>query len=84
MKFTLSWLKEHLETGKSLAEIADAMTMAGLEIEHIDNPADRLAAFTVAADDHAFVPHGNPSHTDAMAAHSTHAAAASSTRPVPA
>ena len=48
MKFTLSWLKEHLETDKSLAEIADAMTMAGLEIEHIDNPADRLAAFTVA------------------------------------
>ncbi|HCY55304.1 MAG TPA: phenylalanine--tRNA ligase subunit beta [Oceanicaulis sp.] len=48
MKFTLSWLKEHLETNKSLAEIADAMTMAGLEIEHIDNPADRLAAFTVA------------------------------------
>ncbi|WP_439632593.1 phenylalanine--tRNA ligase subunit beta [Glycocaulis sp.] len=48
MKFTLSWLKEHLETDKSLTDIADAMTMAGLEIEHIDNPADRLAAFTVA------------------------------------
>ncbi|MFC4725980.1 phenylalanine--tRNA ligase subunit beta [Glycocaulis abyssi] len=48
MKFTLSWLKEHLETDKTLTEIADAMTMAGLEIEHIDNPADRLAAFTVA------------------------------------
>ncbi|MCW5724630.1 MAG: phenylalanine--tRNA ligase subunit beta [Maricaulaceae bacterium] len=48
MKFTLSWLKEHLKTSATLAEIADAMTMAGLEIEHVENPADSLAAFTVA------------------------------------
>ncbi|MEE2565148.1 phenylalanine--tRNA ligase subunit beta [Hyphobacterium marinum] len=48
MKFTLSWLKEHLETDKSLDEIAEVMTMAGLEIEGIDNPGEALAAFTVA------------------------------------
>ena len=48
MKFTLSWLKEHLETTASTAEIVDAMTMAGLEVEHVENPADKLKAFTVA------------------------------------
>ena len=48
MKFTLSWLKEHLETDKSLAEITDAMTMAGLEIEGVEDPGEALAAFTVA------------------------------------
>ncbi|MDQ2859620.1 MAG: phenylalanine--tRNA ligase subunit beta [Pseudomonadota bacterium] len=48
MKFTLSWLKEHLETTASVAEVVEAMTMAGLEVEHVDDPAARLAAFTVA------------------------------------
>lgn len=48
MKFTLSWLKEHLETSASLAEIEHAMTMAGLEIEGIEDPAADLSAFTVA------------------------------------
>ncbi|HEY1880735.1 MAG TPA: phenylalanine--tRNA ligase subunit beta, partial [Caulobacteraceae bacterium] len=48
MKFTLSWLKEHLETTASLAEIVEAMTMAGLEVEAVEDPAARLAAFTVA------------------------------------
>lgn len=47
MKFPLSWLKYHLETEASLQEIADAMTMAGLEIEHIENPAEKFAEFTV-------------------------------------
>ncbi len=47
MKFPLSWLKYHLETDASLQEIADAMTMAGLEIEDIDNPAEKFAEFTV-------------------------------------
>lgn len=47
MKFPLSWLKYHLETDASLAEIADAMTMAGLEIEDIDNPAEKFGEFTV-------------------------------------
>jgi phenylalanyl-tRNA synthetase beta chain len=48
MKFTLSWLKDHLDTSLALDEIAEAMTMAGLEIEEIENPAAKLAAFTVA------------------------------------
>ncbi|TGY88898.1 phenylalanine--tRNA ligase subunit beta [Marinicauda algicola] len=48
MKFTLSWLKEHLDTDLSLAALADAMTMAGLEIEEIENPAEKLEDFSVA------------------------------------
>src|SRR4051812_1679224 len=48
MKFTLSWLKEHLETTASAAEIVDAMTMAGLEVEHVSDPSAKLKAFTVA------------------------------------
>ena len=48
MKFTLSWLKEHLDTQATVGEIVDAMTMAGLEVEHVSDPAARLAAFTVA------------------------------------
>ncbi|MBU1346078.1 MAG: phenylalanine--tRNA ligase subunit beta [Alphaproteobacteria bacterium] len=48
MKFTLSWLKDHLDTPASITEIADAMTMAGLEVEHVADPAAALAPFTVA------------------------------------
>ena len=48
MKFTLSWLKDHLDTNATVSEIVDAMTMAGLEVEHVENPAEKLAAFSVA------------------------------------
>ncbi len=48
MKFTLSWLQEHLETEAPLEEIITAMTMAGLEVEHVSDPRARLAAFSVA------------------------------------
>ena len=48
MKFTPSWLRDHLETEASVPEIVDAMTMAGLEVEHVEDPASRLAAFSVA------------------------------------
>jgi phenylalanyl-tRNA synthetase beta chain len=48
MKFTLSWLKDHLTTDASLEQILDAMTMAGLEVEHVDDPANKLKAFSVA------------------------------------
>ena len=48
MKFTLAWLKEHLETGASLEEIALALTRIGLEVEGIENPGARLADFRVA------------------------------------
>ncbi|CAN5224612.1 phenylalanine--tRNA ligase subunit beta [soil metagenome] len=48
MKFTLSWLKEHLTTDAGAQAVVDAMTMAGLEVEHVDDPAAKLAPFTVA------------------------------------
>ncbi len=48
MKFTLSWLKDHLDTEATLPEIADALTRIGLEVEGIDDPAAKLAGFTVA------------------------------------
>lgn len=48
MKFTLSWLKDHLETEATAAQVVAAMTMAGLEVEHVADPAAKLAAFTVA------------------------------------
>jgi phenylalanyl-tRNA synthetase beta chain len=48
MKFTLAWLKEHLETDRSLGEIADKLTMIGLEVERIDDKAKLLAPFVIA------------------------------------
>ena len=48
MKFTLSWLKEHLDTTAAVEQVVEAMTMAGLEVEHVENPAAKLAKFTVA------------------------------------
>jgi phenylalanyl-tRNA synthetase beta chain len=48
MKFTLSWLKEHLQTDASAAEVAETLTRIGLEVEGVDNPADKLAPFTIA------------------------------------
>jgi phenylalanyl-tRNA synthetase beta chain len=48
MKFTLSWLKEHLETDATLAEITEALTDLGLEVEGVEDRAARLAPFTLA------------------------------------
>lgn len=48
MKFSLTWLKDHLDTNASTADLAAAMNRIGLEVEGIDDPADRLAGFTVA------------------------------------
>ncbi len=48
MKFTLSWLKDHLQTDAALADIVEAMTMAGLEVEHVDDPAQKYKQFTAA------------------------------------
>ncbi|WP_371169567.1 phenylalanine--tRNA ligase subunit beta [Aliiroseovarius sp. 2305UL8-7] len=53
MKFTLSWLKDHLDTTASVDEIAEALTDLGLEVEEIINPLDRLGAFTLAKVTHA-------------------------------
>jgi len=48
MKFTLSWLREHLETAATLDEILRALTDIGLEVEGVENPAEKLAGFTIA------------------------------------
>ena len=48
MKFTLSWLKEHLDTDASLDEIADTLTLIGLEVEEVADPAEALENFRVA------------------------------------
>lgn len=48
MKFTLSWLKDHLETDASLAEIEARLTMLGLEVEGVVDPAAQLGGFIVA------------------------------------
>jgi phenylalanyl-tRNA synthetase beta chain len=48
MKFTLNWLKEHLETTASLDEVVEALTRVGLEVEGVENPGEKLAGFRVA------------------------------------
>ena len=47
MKFTLSWLKDHLETDASLDEIVERLTSIGLEVEHVDDKAG-LKPFVIA------------------------------------
>ena len=47
MKFTLSWLKDHLETEASVETIAETLTDLGLEVEGVENPASRLKDFTL-------------------------------------
>ena len=48
MKFTLDWLKDHLDTDLELTRICEGLVMCGLEVEGIENPADALRAFQVA------------------------------------
>ena len=48
MKFTLSWLKEHLETTATLQQIDETLTRIGLEVEEIINPAAALDNFVTA------------------------------------
>src|SRR5882757_6780030 len=48
MKFTLSWLEEHLETTAGLDAIVEALTRVGLEVEGVENPGEKLASFKVA------------------------------------
>ena len=47
MKFTFSWLKAHLDTTASVDDICAALTDLGLEVEGVENPAAKLAAFTI-------------------------------------
>src|SRR6201996_540052 len=48
MKFTLSWLRAHLQTEASLQRITDTLTQIGLELEGVENPGAALASFRVA------------------------------------
>ena len=49
MKFTFSWLKDHLDTSASLAEIVDTLTRVGLEVEGVEDPAAKYDGFVVAS-----------------------------------
>jgi phenylalanyl-tRNA synthetase beta chain len=48
MKFTFAWLKEHLDTDRPLPEIADKLTMIGLEVERIEDRGKLFAPFVIA------------------------------------
>ena len=48
MKFSLSWLKQHLDTEADAATVAETLTRIGLEVEEVSNPAESLAPFKVA------------------------------------
>ena len=47
MKFTLSWLKDHLDTAANVSQITDALVDLGLEVEGISDPAETLGAFRI-------------------------------------
>ena len=48
MKFTLGWLREHLDTKADIKVIESTLTNIGLEVESIEDRADELKPFTVA------------------------------------
>ena len=48
MKFALTWLKDYLETDATVAEICDGLNAIGLEVEGVEDPADKLAGFRIA------------------------------------
>src|ERR1700681_2874840 len=48
MKFTLSWLKQHLDTDSSLEAICDRLTAIGLEVESVADRKKELAPFIIA------------------------------------
>jgi phenylalanyl-tRNA synthetase beta chain len=48
MKFSLSWLKDHLDTGADAATVAETLTRIGLEVEGVENPAEALKPFRIA------------------------------------
>jgi phenylalanyl-tRNA synthetase beta chain len=48
MKFSLTWLKDYLETDATVAEICDGLNAIGLEVEGVEDPADKLAGFRIA------------------------------------
>lgn len=48
MKFSFSWLKDHLDTSASAADIAAKLSAIGLELEGLEDPAARLTGFRIA------------------------------------
>lgn len=48
MKFSLTWLKDYLDTTASVSEICDALNAIGLEVEGVEDPAEKLAGFRIA------------------------------------
>jgi len=48
MKFTIDWLKDHLETKATTDEIVETLTMIGLEVEEVEDQAKALSDFTIA------------------------------------
>src|SRR4029079_11196608 len=48
MKFTLSLLKDHLDTNASIDELATSLSAIGLEVESVEDPAKALGGFTIA------------------------------------
>jgi len=48
MKFSLSWLKQHLATEADAATVAETLTRIGLEVEGVVNPAEALKPFRIA------------------------------------
>ena len=48
MRFTLGWLKDHLETDATIDEIATTLTAIGLEVDAVEDRGAALAVFTVA------------------------------------
>lgn len=48
MKFSLTWLKDYLETTATVTEICDALNAIGLEVEGVEGPAEKLAGFRIA------------------------------------
>jgi phenylalanyl-tRNA synthetase beta chain len=48
MKFSLTWLKDYLATDATVAEICDALNAIGLEVEGVEDPAEKLAGFRIA------------------------------------
>ena len=47
MKFTLGWLKDHLDTDATLAEVCERLTMLGLEVDGVEDRAQGLEGFIV-------------------------------------
>jgi phenylalanyl-tRNA synthetase beta chain len=48
MKFTLSWLKDHLDTDVPVEQLADKLSSMGLEVESVEEPGKKLSPFTIA------------------------------------